>query len=89
MRRSDSASGIAGDAFGKLLYGSSHPYGRVATVSSVGALSRANVVDFYNQVFLPNNSAMIIIGDTTADAVTIKLESALKDWRRAEPPHQK
>jgi zinc protease len=87
LRRSDSAGGIANDVFGKLLYGSSHPYGRVATLSSVQALSREDLVNFYKQVLLPNNSAMIIVGDTTADAITAKLETALEGWRPAEPPH--
>ena len=89
LRRRDTAGGIAGFVFPKLLYGSSHPYGRTETSSSIEGLSRDDVVQFYKTVFLPNNSALIVVGDTTPDAITAKLEAALHGWRPGEPPQPK
>ena len=89
LRRRDTAGGIAGFVFPKLLYGSSHPYGRAETSSSIEGLSRDDVVHFYKTVFLPNNSALIVVGDTTPDAITAKLEAALHGWRPGEPPQPK
>ncbi len=87
LRRRDDAVGIAGLVFPKLLYGSSHPYGRTETISSVEGLTRDDAVHFYNKVFLPNNSALIVAGDTTPDAITAELEQALHGWKPGEPPH--
>jgi zinc protease len=88
-RRRNDASAIAGFVFPKLLYGSSHPYGRTETISSVAALARDDAIHFYEKVFLPNNAALIAAGDTTPDAITAKLEEALKGWKSGEPPQWK
>ncbi len=89
LRRRETASGIARLVLPKLLYGSSHPYGRTETISSVKGLSRDDAVHFYKTVFLPNNSALIVAGDTTPDAITAKLEQALHDWKPGQPPERK
>jgi zinc protease len=86
-RRRDSAPGIASVVFRKLLFGSGHPYGRSETIASVKGLSRDDAVRFYKQVFLPNNAALIVAGDTRADAITAKLEQALGGWQPGEPAH--
>jgi len=58
----------------RLLYGLSHPYGRPGssrmrpnpgTVESVKAISRGDVVSFYEKVFNPANATLIVVGDTT------------------------
>ena len=36
-------------------------------------------------LFVPNNSALIVVGDTTPDAIIAVLESALKDWKPGSP----
>src|SRR5262249_25590804 len=89
LRRRDDARAIAAVVFPKLLYGSSHPYGRTETTSSVAGLSRDEAVHFYEKVYLPNNATLIVAGDTTADAITAKLEVALKGWKSGEPPEWK
>jgi zinc protease len=89
LRRRDDARGIAGLVFPKLLYGSSHPYGRTETVSSIDGLTRDDAVHFYKKVFLPNNSALIVAGDTTPEAITPKLEESLKGWKPGAPPEWK
>jgi len=86
LLRRDSAVGIAAFIFPKLLYGSSHPYGRTETISSVKKVRRDDAVHFYKKVFLPNNSALIVVGDTTPDAITAKLEEALHGWKSGELP---
>jgi zinc protease len=88
-QRRDTAAGIASVVYPRLLYGSSHPYGRNETISSVKELTRDDAVHFYQKVFLPNNSALIVAGDTTPDMITAKLEEALHGWKPAEPPRWK
>jgi len=97
--RGDSAPGVAAVVFPKILYGDSHPYGRpvgggggprgggggAGTLKSVAAISRDDVVGFHKQLFVPNNAAMIVVGDATPDAITATLEAALKGWAPGTP----
>ena len=55
-----------------LLYGEEHPYGRpdLGTPKSIAALTRDDVVAFHKRLFLPNNASLIVVGDTTPDAIT-------------------
>jgi zinc protease len=87
LRQVDSAPGIAGLVFPKLLYGEAHPYGRsnMGTPKSVKGLTRDDVVSFYQSLFVPNNAALVVVGDTTPDAIIPVLESALKDWKPGSP----
>ncbi len=87
LRQQDSPPTIAGLVFPKLLYGEAHPYGRPnnGTPKSVKSLTRADVIAFYKEMFVPNNSSLIVVGDTTPDAVVAILESALKDWKPGSP----
>ncbi len=85
LRRSDSPPAIAGLVFSKLLYGEAHPYGRTSMPASVKSLTRDDIVSFYRMLFVPNNAALIVVGDTTPDAIIPVLESALKGWKPGSP----
>jgi zinc protease len=87
LRQVDSPPAIANLAFPKLLYGETHPYGRPnnGTPKSVEGLTRDDIVAFYKALFVPNNAALIVAGDTTPDAIIPVLESALKGWKPGSP----
>jgi zinc protease len=87
LRQVDNPPTIAGMVFPKLLYGEAHPYGRpnTGTPKSVKGLTRDDVVSFYKSLFVPNNAALIVVGDTTPDAIIPVLESALKNWKPGSP----
>jgi zinc protease len=89
QRRADTAAGIARTVFPRLIYSTDHPYGRVDTPTSITSLALEDVQDFYKKVFVPNNASLIVVGDTTPDAITSELESALKDWKAGEAPAAK
>ncbi len=84
----DRAETIASIVFPKLVYGEANPYGRPeqGTPKSVEGLSRDDIVAFHKKLFMPNNAALIVVGDTTADAISALLESALHDWKSGELP---
>lgn len=84
--RGDDAESVAGLVFAKVLYGREHPYGRVDSVKTVESLSRDDVVAFHQRLFLPNNAALAVVGDTTPDAIVARLEAALKDWKPGTAP---
>jgi zinc protease len=86
--RLDRAEGISGVVFPQLLYGKDHPYGRpdLGTPRTVEAMSRDDVVAFHKKLFLPNNATLIVVGDTTPEAITAALEKELSSWKPGEAP---
>src|SRR4029079_17859047 len=70
--------GMALRVFPKLLYGHGHAYGNPLTGSgtaeSISKLRRADLQKFHETWFKANNATLIIVGDTTLDAITPKLE---------------
>jgi zinc protease len=73
-----------------LLYGENHPYGGpmtgTGTLESVSKLTRADLVKFHDTWLRPNNSTMIVVGDTTLQQIKPKLEKLFAEWKSAETP---
>ncbi len=88
--RGDSAVSVASNVLPRILYGTTHPYGRPGssrlrpnpgTAETIAAITRDQIVAFHSSLFNPSNSALIVVGDTTPDAITAILEKSLGDWR--------
>jgi zinc protease len=73
-----------------LLYGPGHPYGNPLTGSgtkeSVNKLTREDLVKFHETWLRPNNSTLIVVGDTTLKEVTPKLEKLFAGWKSGSVP---
>jgi zinc protease len=73
-----------------LLYGADHPYGNPLTGSgtkeSVAKLTRGDLVKFHDTWLHPNNSTLIVVGDTTLAEVTPKLEKLFAGWKSGSAP---
>ena len=73
-----------------LLYGAGHPYGNPLTGSgtkdSVVKLTREDLVKFHDQWLRPNNSTLVVVGDTTLKEVTPKLEKLFAGWKSGSAP---
>ncbi|MDR3638132.1 MAG: pitrilysin family protein [Isosphaeraceae bacterium] len=84
--RLDQPQEIAKLVFRRILYGLGHPYGRpdLGTPKSVQAITRDDVVAFHKRLYLPNNAALIAVGDTTPSALAAALEKSLKTWKPGE-----
>jgi zinc protease len=78
--------------FPALLYGRGHAYGNPLTGSgteeSVAKLTRADAQKFHQTWFKPNNSTLIVVGDTTLQEMMPKLEKLLGKWRRGDVPRK-
>ena len=78
--RRDNAAGFAGLVFPKLLYGGSIP--TVASTRPIDQrITRDDLVELYQKIFVPNNAALIVVGDTKPDVIVAKLQEALHDWK--------
>jgi zinc protease len=73
-----------------LLYGAGHPYGNPGTGSgtkeSVAKLTREDLVKFHDTWIGPNNSTLVVVGDTTLKEVTPKLEKLFAGWKSTSAP---
>jgi zinc protease len=76
--------------FPGLLYGPKHAYGNPLTGSgtadSVSKMSREDLAKFHDVWIRPNNSTLIVVGDTTLAEVTPKLEKFLAAWKAGKVP---
>jgi zinc protease len=74
---------IANVAFNKVLYGD-HPYGRDNTETTIKAISRDDVVKFYDLNYRPNNGTLIVVGSFDKNTLVSKLENAFGGWKQGE-----
>jgi zinc protease len=75
-----------------LLYGAGHPYANPLTGSgtkeSVSHITREDPVKFRETWLRPNNSTLVVVGDTTLAEITPKLEKSFATWKAAKVPHK-
>jgi zinc protease len=73
-------------AFAKSLYGPKHPYSAPAdgTEESLPLITREDLQRFHQTYLRPNNAALVVVGDVTAETLRAKLENALAEWKPAK-----
>ncbi len=79
----------AGSAFRvvvPLVYGADHPYDRVSTEAGVAALTPEALRRHHDLWFQPTGATLIVVGDTTLEAILPKLEARFGDWRASATP---
>jgi zinc protease len=74
----------------KLMYGEKHAYGLPLTgsgyESTIGKMSREDLVKFHQAWFKPNNATLVVVGDTTLAEIQPKLERLFAAWKPGEAP---
>ena len=83
-RRNDNVGAIACREFSKLIYGKDSPYARQAEYATIDAITRQDIVDFYNAYFYPNNTIMAVWGDFKTKDMVAKLTAALGRWKKGK-----
>ncbi len=76
---------VAGRAFGRLLY-ESHPYGNAVTFESLEAISRDDILAFYESRRQPENAVLIIAGAITTEEGLQYAERHFADWAGSAAP---
>ena len=75
-----------------ILFGEQHAYGVPLTGSgteeAVAKLTREDSVRYHSQWFKPNNSTLVVVGDTTLAEVKPKLEALFHSWKAGEFPRK-
>ena len=77
-------------AFARVLYGTTHRYGtaQAGAAQTIQSLTVDDVRAFYTSVYRPNNAALLVVGDVTADRVVPLLETHFGKWQAQGPAPQ-
>src|SRR5574342_76020 len=75
------------DQFGLLLI-EKHPYRNpvIGYKDTILGTTRADIIDFYNTWYVPNNMNIVIVGDVNRQAVLKDIKEAFKDFKPGELP---
>lgn len=71
---------LASERMAQVMFGE-HPYSRVSpTADMLDALTRDDLLSFRQSTFIPNNAAMIVIGDVEHESLMGRLEEFFGSW---------
>ena len=77
-----SVQDIAVRVNGKLVYGSSHPFGEFSTIESVNNISLDDVINYYQTYAKPNNAYLTIVGDVDFDKIKKSVTKLFNKWKK-------
>ncbi|MGB8298395.1 MAG: pitrilysin family protein [Polyangia bacterium] len=82
-RRKDSPPLVAGLTFARALYGENHPYGWPlgGTEESVRRIARADVQNFFQTFYRPNNAVLVVAGDMRETDLRAQMEKRFAGWK--------
>jgi len=80
-RRNDEIRQIANREFRKLIYGKDSPYTRHPEYTTIDAVTRDDILDFYKKYFYPNNIIMAIWGDFKTKEMTARMRKFFEKWK--------
>jgi len=72
-------------AFIRAVYGE-HPYGKLESEATLGAIDRASLERHHATWFQPGNTLFVVAGSVTADEIAPALESAFRGWEGGATP---
>ncbi|MDO8550180.1 MAG: pitrilysin family protein [Ignavibacteria bacterium] len=86
IQRKDNPDDVADTIFDYNLYGKDNPYARLysGNENSVKQLTVEDVKNFYNTFFIPNNSVLIAVGNTSQEELKKLLNKYLISWKSSE-----
>ena len=73
---------IASRVFPRIVFGATHPYGRVITEESLKAITRDDIIAFHKAYYQPGRALITVVGDTTQTAAKPVIEKALAGWAK-------
>jgi zinc protease len=86
-RNEEDPSFVAERAFRKEVFGD-HPYGRLVEGSdeTIDNIKREDIIKFFSDYFLPNNSILSVVGDLTQEELNVLVKKYLDSWIKADLP---
>lgn len=77
---------IASNVVNRLTYGADHPYGDIETEETISNVKLADIKNYFNTYWKPNNAFLVFVGDITpAEAKTLAVQT-FGTWQRGAVP---
>ncbi len=76
----DDPNRVARRVFQQTIYPSDHPLHSFPTLESLQAISREDLIRFYQQQYTPENTILTLVGNFEIDAVLAELEDLFGAW---------
>lgn len=86
-RRNDDPGDISSREFQKLIYGDTSPYARTTEYATLDAISRDDVVQFYQRSVRPDTMLLGIVGDFDSASMRSRIEATFGDWAAPTTAH--
>ena len=83
------AAAVSGRVGPSIIYGPGHPYGRVPTESTLGALTVKDCTAYAAARMKPAGAKLFVVGDVTRAELETKLKAQLKGWTGKPAPMAK
>src|SRR5438270_7625539 len=81
-RRNDNLGQIAGREAAKLGYGAQSPYARVPEYDTINAVTREDLLNWYQQHVHPNNIILGVTGDFDSADMEARLRKLFAGWTK-------
>ena len=85
LQRKSNPTAVSDVVYNKVLYGN-QPYSRQLSgdEKTVKAMTRDDLVKYYESNYRPNNGTLIVVGDVDGKSLMPKLEKAFAGWKSGE-----
>ncbi|MCS6958491.1 MAG: pitrilysin family protein [Pseudanabaenaceae cyanobacterium SKYGB_i_bin29] len=80
----DSPSSLARRTFQQLLYPPGHPFHPMRTAETLAAITRSDVLNFYQQYYRPERTTIVMVGDFDLEATKRQLQMLFREWERGQ-----
>jgi zinc protease len=80
-RRNDDPDNITSREFRKLVYGANSPYARTIEYATLDAISREDVVAFYQASIRPDRTILGVVGDFDREQMKLLIADYFGDWQ--------
>jgi len=83
LQAKDDPAQVVPYAFQRVVFGPAHRYGtgQAGTEATLKAFTAQDLKAFHDAMYQPSNATLIVVGDTTADAVLPLLEQQFGGWK--------
>lgn len=80
MRRNDQPMGIMFREFNRLVYGKESPYARNIEFSTLGSVTRDDLLAYHKKYYVPNRTILGLVGDFDSKEMAKKVKELFGDW---------
>jgi zinc protease len=87
VQEKDDPFSVATRVMRTALYGPHHPYGYpdIGTAESLKAISREDLVKFWQEHYFPNDAALVVAGNIKLETLKPLLEKQFGAWKQGKP----